>query len=193
MRQLVISLISILALSPPAMASEPMAPVKSGASATLARDINDFGLGMPIAQAAGRVEVTFTRGELVQSVLDDIEYDFGVCPSGRIYRIQSSQVLGKFIPDKKFIHTLQKQLFAKYGRTDTSSSGNWSWDLIEPVRYSQGEIRPFKTNWFTVIVSGGYGSPISLDMTMLDFRICWGDKVQMNQRPRTNALDGAIF
>ncbi|MEZ5742898.1 MAG: hypothetical protein R3D89_03990 [Sphingomonadaceae bacterium] len=69
------------------MADEPMEPVEAGASATIARDVNKFDLGMPIAQAAERVEVTFTQGELVQSRLGNVEYDFGVCPSGRIYRI----------------------------------------------------------------------------------------------------------
>lgn len=193
MRQHIVLLSFSLALPSAALASEPMAPVSAGASATLARDINGFELGMPIAQAARRVQITYTQGELVQSVLNGIEYDFGVCPSGRIYRIQSSQSLGNFIPDEKFIGSLQSRLFRKYGRTDTSSSGNWGWDLIEPVRYSEGEIHPFKTNWFSVMVSGGNGSQITLEMTMLDFRICWEDKAQLNQQPRTEALDDVTF
>lgn len=174
-------------------ANEPMAPVNTGASATKARDINGFQLGMPIADAVKRVSVTFTQGELVQSTMNDIQYDFGICPSGRIYRIQSSQPLGNFIPDEAFSQKLHTQLIDKYGRTDTSNPDNLSWDLIEDVRYSDGEVRLFKTNWMSVLVSGANGGPITLDMTMLDFRICWEDKKQMNQKPRDEANEKVVF
>ncbi len=176
-------------------ANEPMAPVNSGASATKARDINGFELGMPIADAVKRVNVTFTQSELVQSTMDGIQYDFGVCPSGRIYRIQSSQPLGNFIPDEAFSQKLHSQLINKYGHTDTSNPNNLSWDLIEDVRYSDGAVRLFKTNWMSALVSGsvGNGGPITLDMTLLDFRICWEGKRQMNQKPRNDANDKVVF
>lgn len=193
MSRATVLILSVLALSTSVNASEPMAPIKSGASATKARDINGFELGMPIADAAKRVNVTYTQGELVQSTMNDIQYDFGVCPSGRIYRIQSSQPLGSFIPDEAFSIKLHAQLIDKYGRTDTTNPDNLSWDLVEDVRYSDGAVRPFKTNWMSVLVSGGYGSRIILDMTMLDFRICWEDKRQMNQKPRNEASEKVVF
>ncbi|MGL4639678.1 MAG: hypothetical protein ACRCVX_08145 [Shewanella sp.] len=193
MRLVTTMLIFALALAAPAFASEPMAPVDSGASATKARDINGFALGEPIEDAIKRVEVTFVQGELVQSTLNGIQYDFGVCPSGRIYRIESSQMLGNFIPDEVFMRKLNAQLFQKYGYTELNTPDNLSWDLIERVRYSDGAVRPFKTNWFSVLVSGGHGSAITLDMKMLDFRICWEDKVQMNQQPRSEANDKIVF
>lgn len=137
--------------------------------------------------------MVFAQGELVESELNGIKYDFGICPSGQIYRIQSSQTLGHFIPDEEFVATLQDRLFRKYGRTNPNVSGNWSWELIEPVRYSDGQVRQFKTNWFSARVSGGYGSPVTLEMTMIDFRICWEGKVRENQRPRSDALDEVTF
>ncbi len=181
------------ALSVPALANEPMSPVTPGASATKARDIRGFELGSPVREAVKRTSVEFAQGELVETMLDGIKYDFGVCPSGRIYRIQSSQTLGSFIPDEKFISKLQAQLFEKYGRTNSSSSGNWGWELIEPIRYSEGSIHPFKTNWFSVLLSGGYGSPVTIDMTMIDFRVCWEDSVRSNIEPRNDALEAVTF
>lgn len=174
-------------------ASEPMAPVKAGKSATKARDINGFVLGMSIEEAEKRVKVTFSQGELVQSSLNGVEYDFGVCPSGQIYRIESHQQLGNFIVDKAFTDRLNTQLIEKYGARAGGSPDHLNWALIEPVRYSDGEIRLFKTNWFSVIISSGEYSPVSLDMKMLDFRICWEGKEASNRLPRDEAGDKIIF
>jgi hypothetical protein len=193
MRRVNALILFVLSAATAANASEPMAAVNSDASATKARDINGFELGMPIQEAVKRVTVTFTQGELVESTLNDIEYDFGVCPSGRIYRIESSQPLGNFIPDEDFSQKLHTQLIEKYGQTDTGNPDNLSWELIEDVRYSDGAVRKFKTNWMSVLVSGGYGSPVSFNMKMLDFRICWEDKRQMNKKPREEANDKVVF
>ena len=176
-----------------ASASEPMSPVKAGGSATKARDINGFALGMSIEEAEKRVKVGFTQGELVQSSLDGIQYDFGVCPSGRIYRIESSQQLGNFIVDKTFTDRLNKQLVEKYGATANGDPENLSWELIEPVLYSDGQVRLFKTNWFSVMLSGGEYTPVSLNMKMLDFRICWEEKEILNRQPRDEANNKIIF
>ena len=170
-----------------------MAPVLTGKSATKARDINGFELGMPIQAALKRTKLTFRQGELFQTIMDGIAYDFGVCASGLIYRIESRQELGSFIPDEVFADNLKSRLFAKYGTTNDYSPLNLSWDLVEPVRYSDGKTHLFKTNWFSVLVSGGHGSPLSLDMRMLDFRVCWDHKVQMNESPRDQGTDKIIF
>jgi hypothetical protein len=184
---------ALLACSIAVSASEPMAPIKAGGSATKARDINGFALGMPIEEAEKRVKVTFAQGELVQSSLNGIQYNFGVCPSGRIYCIESSQQLGDFIVDKAFTDRLSTQFFKKYGATAKGSPDNLSWDLIEPIRYSDGEVRLFKTNWFSVMISGGEYASVSLEMKMLDFRVCWEEKEALNWQPRDEASDKVIF
>lgn len=193
MRLSVPVLLLTCAISVPTLANEPMAPVVPGASATKARDISGFELGSPIREAVKRTNVEFAQGELVETTHDGIDYDFGVCPSGRIYRIQSSQTLGGFIPDQQFVTSLQAQLFQKYGPTQPSSSGNWAWDLVEPVRYFEGDVQPFKTNWFSVMISGGYGSPVIIDMTLIDFRICWEDRASSNRTPREAATASIRF
>ena len=185
--------IAVLCVAPPAIANEPMAPVNEGKSATIARDINGFVLGMPVKDAIQRVKITDEWGDFVKAELDGIEYEFAFCPSGEIYRIESRQVLGNFIPDKAFTDELNAKLLTKYGPSASGTPDSLSWDLVEPVRYSDGNVSLFKTNWFYVMLSGGFGDPISLDMKMLDFRICWKDKVQRNQRPRDEASDKVVF
>lgn len=189
-----IVLLASIAICPTAsFANEPMAPVTPGSSATKARDIGGFELGMPIASAAKRAKVVYQQGELVQTVRDGIEYDFGVCPSGKIYRIESRQALGNFIPDSVFMGRLKSQLSEKYGTPSDGDAGNWGWELVEPVRYSNGSVLNFTTNWFSVLVSENMGVDVSLDMKMIDFRVCWDDKVMRNDAPRDRANDGITF
>lgn len=176
-----------------ASGAEPLAPVRAGASATIARDINGFELGMQISEALTRVTVTFQQGELVQSIMNGIAYDFGVCGSGKIYRIESHQELGSFLPDKVFTDKLQADLFAKYGAAGGVSPGNLSWDLVEPVRFSDGEVRQFKTNWFSALLSDYPSGPVSLDLRMLDFRVCWEDDVKKNAPARDAANKRVVF
>lgn len=186
-------LVCAIAYPATAFGSEPVAPVRTGASATIARDINGFELGMPINDALKRVTVTFRQDEMVQSVMNGIAYDFGVCRSGKIYRIESHQELGNFLPDKVFTDRLQSDLFAKYGAASGGSPDNLSWDLVEPVRFSDGDVRQFKTNWFSALLSGYPNGPVSLDLRMLDFRVCWEDNVKMNAPARDAANDRVVF
>lgn len=186
-------LLCAIACPTTAFGSEPVAPVRTGASATTARDINGFELGMQITDALTRVKVTFQQGELVQSVMNGIAYDFGVCRSGKVYRIESRQELGNFLPDIIFTDRLQSDLFAKYGAASGGSPGNLSWDLVEPVTFSDGAVRQFKTNWFTALLSGYPNGPVTLDLRMLDFRVCWEDAVRMNAPARNAANKVIVF
>lgn len=188
-----ITVIAVILVPAQLSASEPMSPVTAGQSATKARDINGFELGMPISGAISRVSVSYRQGDLVQSSLDGIEYDFSYCPSGRLYRIESRQRLGYFVPDQKFSSNLKAKLLTKYGATQSNASDSFGWSLVEPVNFSDGEVRLFKTNWFSVMLTGGYGTPIEIHMKMLDFRICWEDKVRLNKEPRDQAIDKVEF
>lgn len=106
-----------------------------------------FALGIPIRQATRAMKVTFAQGELVEGTVDSISYAFGVCPSGRIFRIESSQPLGRFAVDKTFTDQIGAKLFAKYGAATGGAPDNFHWDLVEPVRYTDGKVHSFKTNW----------------------------------------------
>lgn len=189
-----ILILAALAFSSSGWASEPIAAVHHGRSATKARDVNGFELGMPMADAAKRLQIKFVQGELVQAELDGIRYDFGVCPSGRIFRIESSQPLGRFIIDEEFTDRLGAKLAAKYGTPANGTGDNLSWELVEPVRYTDGAVHPFKTNLFSALVSSQNGSePVSLNLMMIDFRICWGDAERRNRLSRESALQALTF
>src|SRR4051812_15804040 len=100
--RLVIAAAAVFALAPsPALAGDPIAAVHPGASATKARDIHEFVLGMKIRDARKRFTLTYAQGNQIQGKIGDTELVFEVCPSGAIYFVQSTQPLGHFIVDKK--------------------------------------------------------------------------------------------
>ncbi len=166
----------------PAQAGDPIAPVHPGASATKTREILGFTLGMPIREAMTRFTTTYAQGNQIQGKLDGIDLTFEVCPSGAIYFIQSEQPLGRFIVDQQFLQTLGAKLFAKYGKGQ-GSPDNLSWALTEPVRYTTGEVWPFTSNWMSALLTED-GGQVSLELKMLDFRICWAEAEKANRKPR---------
>jgi hypothetical protein len=173
-----------------ASAGQPIAAVHRGGSATKARDIQGFALGMPIHEALKRVSVTYSQGDQIQGKVGGIDVTFEVCPSGAIYFIDTVQTLGHFIVDKQFLDGLNAKLFAKYGH-GSGTPDDLAWDLTEPVRYTTGEVRPFTTNWMTALVNDDSGDGVSLELKMLDFRICWAGYEKANRDPR-NAAAGSI-
>ena len=168
-------------------ASEPMEPVSPGRSATIARDIGGFSLGDPIQVLIKRTNVRQVQGELFEVKVAGVAYEFGVCPTGRIYRIESSQPLGRFVADKVFMDTVAAKLAAKFGPPTDGPNDNLSWELVELVRYSDGKVHPFKTNWASAIISGSGGDDVTLDLKMIDFRVCWSDEFRANRKPRDDA------
>jgi hypothetical protein len=186
MRLSVISVVAFGTLGTPTLAGDPIAAVHPGASATKARDIQDFRLGSPIREAMKRLTPTYAQGNQIQGKLGNIDLTFEVCPSGAIYFIESTQPLGHFGVDKGFLDSLQAKLFAKYG-PGHGTPDNLSWGLTEPVRYTTGEVRPFTSNWMTSLVMNDSGDGVSLELKMLDFRICWAEREKANQKPRDAA------
>ena len=61
------------------------------------------------------------------------------------------------------------------------------------MRYTTGEERLFTTNWMSALVTNYGGEPVSLDLKMLDFRICWAEFEKANQKPRDKATDTIKF
>jgi len=45
-----------------------------------------------------------------------------------------------------------------------------------------GEAMPFTSNWMTALVMDDSGDAVSLQLKMLDFRICWAKREKANQR-----------
>jgi hypothetical protein len=160
-------------------------PATSGPSirsATKARDINGFALGMHINDAREIAPVKYIGGDQFETQTGGVSYNFGVTPAGRIYRVQSS------------LARLSAKLIAKYGPATTPEAGNYGWDLIETVSSAEGFKYPFKTNWFGAYISGGGDDgEVGLEMTMIDFRILWADRAKLNKKPRAAGEDRIRF
>jgi hypothetical protein len=192
MRIAALGVIAFGLMGVPAVAGDPIAAVHPGASATKARDIHDFALGMPIREAMKHFTTTYAQGNQIQGHAGDVQLTFEVCPSGAIYFIESTQLLGHFVVDKKFLDALDDRLFAKCG-PGVGTPDNLSWALTEPVRYTTGEVRPFTSNWMSALVMDDSGEGVSLELKMTDFRICWAEREKANQKPRDAATQAVQF
>jgi hypothetical protein len=161
-------------------------------SATLATDINGFGIGMTLAEARSISPLTHIGGDQFETTADGISYNFGVTPLGRIYRVQSSQNLGAFGVDRNFISTLATRLFEKYGRPVRQNGSLFEWELIQPVTNEFGQRLPFRTMWMTAMV-GEDGESRTLEITLIDFRVLWTDQATAIRPVREQAEDRIRF
>jgi hypothetical protein len=161
-------------------------------SATVARDINGFHLGMPIAEARKLADLEYIGGDQFEATADGFQYNFGVTPTGRIYRIQSSQSLGRFSVDRTFVQSLRQKLSVKYGPPLSDYADVFSWEIIEDVTMPDGNKGPFRTMWMTAMI-GGDESGRTLDITLIDFRILWADQASVNRAPRAEAEGRIAF
>ncbi len=161
-------------------------------SATVARDVNGFHLGMPIAEARKLADLEYIGGDQFEATVDGFQYNFGVTPAGRIYRVQSSQSLGRFNVDRTFVQTLKQKLSAKYGPPISEYADVFSWEIIEDVTMPDGNRGPFRTMWMTAMI-GGHETDRTLDITLIDFRILWADQASVNRAPRAQAEDRIAF
>ena len=180
---------AVLAIANPVLAA-PVAAKTSAPlrSATTARDVGGFTLGMPIREANAIALLTSIGGNQFDAAYEGRSYNFEVTPKGRIYRITASQKLGTFAVDHQFTDALAAKLSVKYGKPTSRGDDTFSWELIEPVKHMNGQVLPFNTMWMSASVSHGGGiDDVSLEMTMLDFRILWQDEAPLNREPRDAA------
>jgi len=161
-------------------------------SATVARDVNGFRLGMTVAEARSLAPLEFIGGDQFEAVTEGFEYNFGVTPKGRIYRVQSTQQLNRFAVDRQFITTLGQRLAEKYGEPTSRSGDNFYWALVESITNGAGEPLEFTTMWMSAYV-GGFGGDPTLEITILDFRILWADQAAVNREPREAAENQVQF
>lgn len=156
-------------------------------SATKAREIGGFSLGMSIRDANRISPIEDIGNHQFRTTLDGIEYDFGVTQLGRIYRVQSSQFLGRVEIDAIFLRNLSAKLAAKYGPVGDATEETFDWELIEPIKRTNGAVLPFKTNWASAYVSSTDGAGVTIEIKMIDFRIMWQDDAKVNRTPRDKA------
>lgn len=184
----------LLAASAPSASLAQNVSAPQMASATTARDINGFQLGMNISEVRSRMNLEHLGFETFTGTHEGVEYAFGFTPQGRLFRIQSSQRLGRFEPDRQFARNLSGRLIQKYGPPARSHlpTGTAEWELIQPVTRADGQRVPFRTMWFTVMV-GTDMDGTTLDMTMLDFRLLWADQEANNREPARRGTEAIRF
>lgn len=171
------------------MACAPQ-PAFAQKSATLATDVNGFRLGMTVQAARSLAPLKFIGGDQFEAETGGFSYNFGVTPKGRIYRVQSTQKLNRFVVDRQFVATLGRRLTKKYGEPTSHEGDTFFWELIEPVTNNLGQTLPFRTMWMNASVSG-FGSDPTIEITIIDFRILWTDQATVNREPREKA-EGTI-
>lgn len=166
----------------------PLSGASPQTSATRARDVDGIELGMSIAQVRGRMTLEHVAFETFRGTVDGIDFDLGFTPAGRVFRIESTQHLGRFQPDQAFAKTLSAKLVAKYGPPAFMHlpDGTAQWSLIEPVADASGEKHPFTVMRANAMLSDDERG-VTLVVTMLDFRVLWADQASQNRAPSEKA------
>lgn len=163
----------------------------------LARDINGFALDMtiPQVQALARQQLrSLGRGQF-KVTTGGIEYDFGFSVLGHLYRIDSKQILGQFLPDAAFAQNLTRKLTAKFGPPlyNQLPDGPASWEYLEQYRDINGTILSRVTVSLSALLLDDPSEGVSLNMKLMDFRIMRRDISRANASPRSRAEDQTSF
>lgn len=162
----------------------------------LAHDINGFSLDMTVEQvvALAHRPLSPLGGGDYKVTVDGIEYGFGFSVLGHLFRIDSKQPLGHFIPDGAFATTLTNKLSKKFGPPQSNQlpRGPAFWSFLEAYT-SNGERLNRETESLSVMLGAGYGEPVSLEMKLMDFRIMRRDIEKLNAAPRSRAQSGVKF
>jgi hypothetical protein len=162
-----------------------------------AHDINGFTLGMSLKEVqehAGHTLQSLGGGDFAVSV-EGVEYDFGFSVLGHLYRIDSKQPLGRFIPDAAFGKTLTEKLAAKYGPSQQNQlpDGPASWEFLEQYQIAPGMPSSRTALRLSAMLMSGYNQPVSLSLKMIDFRIMRRDVATANSDPRSRAESATRF
>jgi hypothetical protein len=164
----------------------------------LAHDINGFALDMTVEQVravAHRPLELIGTGQAKVTV-DGIQYDFGFSVLGRLFRIDSDQNLGNFIPDQAYADSLARKMSAKFGppMDNQLPTGPLSWGGVsEKYQIAPGIVGTRETWSLSALLLGGYGQPITLHLKLMDFRIERRDLAKANAVPRSHAEDETKF
>jgi hypothetical protein len=141
----------------------------------LAHDLNGFALDMTVAQieALANKPLVPLDGGRYQADVDGIDYIFGFSALKHLYRIDSKQQLGNFVPNAAFADVLTGRLEKKFGPPQVNQlpAGPAFWRYTEDYADSNGHTASRETESLFVLLSGGKGEPVSVEMQLTDLRI----------------------
>jgi len=163
----------------------------------LAHDINGFALDMTVEQvkAIAHQPLETIGGGQAKVTVDGVQYDFGFSVLGHLFRIDSDQNLGNFIPDQAYADSLAQKMSAKFGppMENDLPTGPLSWGASERYQIAPGMVGTRQTWSLSALLFGGYGQPITLHLKLMDLRIDRRDLARANAAPRSHAEDETKF
>ena len=163
----------------------------------LARDINGLQLDMTVkeVEALPHDKWEDLGGGQVKATIAGVRYDLEFTPLGHLFRISSSQQLGRFAPDRAFGLDVARRLAAKYGPPHFNwlPTGTADWDYAEPYITINGAKLNRGTESLNVMIGGGFGAPVSLQMKLMDFRLLRRDTELLNAQPEAKAQSAVKF
>lgn len=162
-----------------------------------ARDINDIKLDMKILQVSAHFPrgLTPIGGRQYQAKADGVSYDLEFSARGHLFRIDSSEPLGHFVPTRAFGLQLTRKLEAKYGRfeTDTLPDGAAESAFAQYCTTNSGTRVTCQTESLNVMLSKEFGQPVKLDIQLMDFRILRRDAAIVNAPSEAQAESRVHF
>lgn len=163
----------------------------------VSHDINGFRLGMTfkeVQEHAGESLRSLTSTDY-EATVDKIHYSFGFSIRGHLYRIDSTQYLGRFIPDAEYGRVLTEKLTAKYGPPQSNQlpDGPAFWEYLEPYNLGNGLSASRTTLSLSAILMPGWNQPVALELKLMDFRIMRNDVAAANSGPRSRAEKATQF
>jgi len=163
----------------------------------LAHDISGYALDMTVAQveAVAHTRLRPLGGSQYNLIAGGVKYNFEFSVTGHLFRIDSQQTLGRFLPDDSFARTLTRKLVTKFGPPDLNElpNGPISWEHFATYHERSGQVVNRPTISLSALLLGGWGEPITLNMKLLDFRIMGRDLSKANAIPRSRAEGDAKF
>ena len=164
-----------------------------------AHDINGIALDLSIEQVSELFGGTLTRisDDQFKGEKDGVSYDMGFSVLGYLFRIDSSQELGRFEPDEAFGKELTRKLTAKYGPPEYNSlpDGTASWDYVipDPKPNPFSNSLSLSTESLGVRLGTSYEGPTTLHLKLMDFRIMRRDQARQNEGPSVDASKKVHF
>ena len=163
----------------------------------LAHDINGFALDMTVEQVQAHAHEPLEPlgGGQFKVVDEGVQYDFGFSVLGHLFRVDTDQNLGRFIPDATYARSLSEKMTAKFGPavSDALPGGPMSWGFDEAYRGGNGLVLTQSTVSLSAMLVGGYGQPVTLHLKLMDFRILRRDVAKANAGPRDRAVEKTKF
>lgn len=186
---------TLMIWSSPSLGAEPNPP-RPYVSVLRAHDVNGLEIGMAFRDVARRLRLEDLGGGQYAASERSVAYDLEFTPLGRLFRINTEQVIGRFQPDYTFGRQLTAKLTAKYGPPHYNSlpDGVASWSGYTNLRFASGQVLPREIERLSAhLTNDRMSGAVTLYIQLIDFGVLLQDQAAMNRGPRNRAASEATF